>query len=221
MDWKTEALHHGWKSIQSVQQNWEEMALHFGWTPPKRRSFDVKRGDRLTIEVPHRPDPLELEPIRPRPFVCVVPRSAFSIGPHRMTPYAIIQKFQLKSDFEEKHTREYHSQRGFAFPNLLVEVRPGEYESEPELKPSTFDPSEQLDALMEAPLTPRFSMTSDVVFQFSGTQRSVPDSVSPIEAFEIPGTPPIVKSPSLEKMLDAGEAHLVFNFSDCSEEESV
>jgi hypothetical protein len=196
-DWKCEALRHGWRSVQAVQQRWEEMALHFGWAPPRRRSFDVKHGDRLTIE--------------PRPYVCVVPRAACSIGPQRVTPYAMIQRFRLRPDFEEKHAREHHSQRGFAFPNLLVEVRPGEYESEPERKPSTFEPPEET----------RREIVSDVVFQFSGGRRSLQRrALSKVEEFAIPGIPPIVKSPSLERMLDAGEVHLALDFSDCSEEES-
>jgi hypothetical protein len=219
-DWKTEAIQHNWRSVTHIQQNWEELALHFGWTPPRPRTFTASRGDHITIEIGFQRDRSKPSVPRPRQEVCIVPRLACSIGPQRITPYAIIQKLHLEPDFDEKRPCEYHSERGFRFPSFVLEVSPKEYEHKKVLQPSTFD-AEDLDELMEVPSAPRFSIVSTVIFDFAGFRFSVPDSISAVESFEIPGIPPIVKSAAIDEIIAAGDAHMNFSLSDSTEEESA
>jgi hypothetical protein len=212
-DWKTAAMNHNWRSLAYIEQNWQDMAQHFGWrAPPPHPPFKIQRGDHLTIEIGHRPDPLDLAIVAPRPDLYLLPRFARSTVLHRMTVYAMIQKLHLEPDFDDRRTREYRSQRGLSLPRLVADAEPSA-----DLQPSTFDPREQIEALLDAPLAPRFSPASAVVWDFPGSGLSARYAISPVVTVEVFRNPPIFKSPSLERMLDAAGTGLLFDVSDSTE----
>jgi hypothetical protein len=217
VDWKTEARQHNWRSVAYVRQNWEEFALHFGWTAPRKREFGVTKGNRITMEIGYPRDVLDWAMVPRSEEVCLMASLACSVGPQKITPYAMRQMLRLDEDFEEKRRREYHSERGFRGLGRLVDVRA---RKAGKLRPSTFDPREQLDALMSQPLAPRFSIESQVLFDFPGFRPSIPDKIAAVEAFDVIGQPPILMIPSIEQIIGAGEAHLVFTFSDSTDEDS-
>jgi hypothetical protein len=220
-DWKNEARGHNWRSIQYIEQNWENLALHFGWTPPKPSKFVISQGDSLTLEIESIPvgfcdailagvdsAPQNFE-ARPR-LVRISPRRrlATSIEARRTTLYSLIRALGLSPDFGERSS-DFRSLRCERNPGFFTEAGPHDSDRS--------DVSDEIDRLIQAPIQPKFSLQSHNIFE---TDPTIPTRVfTQMESIDIAGRPPIMKSPSLEEILDKGVIQFTIDLSDSAEED--